>query len=128
MVTTKKEELKGMISELQGKKSTRRCTYKKFMACNPLLYKGEIDPIACQRWISSTEAVFVRSRCENEDQVMFATGLLQLQAKNWWDAYCKELGEDKIQALTWQEFKEPFLKYHCPQSVIDRIQEDFLRL
>ncbi|XP_021974875.1 uncharacterized protein LOC110869986 [Helianthus annuus] len=98
------------------------------MACNPLPFKGEIDPIACQRWIASTEAVFVRSHCEKEDQVMFATSLLQLQAKDWWDAYSKEIGEDKVRVLTWQEFKEPFLKYHCPQSAIDRIQEDFLHL
>ncbi|XP_021985575.1 uncharacterized protein LOC110881701 [Helianthus annuus] len=98
------------------------------MACNPLPYDGEIDPIACQRWISSTEAVFVRSRCEVEDQVMFATGLLQLQAKDWWDAHSKELGDDKVQTLTWQEFKEPFLKYHIPQSALDKIQEDFLCL
>ncbi|XP_035831854.1 uncharacterized protein LOC110869861 [Helianthus annuus] len=107
LVTTKVEELKEMISELQTKKSTRRCTYKEFMACNPLPYKGEIDPIAYQRWISSTEAVFVRSRCEVEDQ---------------------ELGDDKVQTLTWQEFKEPFLKYHSPQSALDKIKEDFLRL
>ncbi|XP_021990969.2 uncharacterized protein LOC110887678 [Helianthus annuus] len=30
--------------------------------------------------------------------------------------------------MTWQEFKEPFMRYHCPQSAIDKIQEDFLRL
>ncbi|KAM0035952.1 putative transcription factor interactor and regulator CCHC(Zn) family [Helianthus debilis subsp. tardiflorus] len=128
LVMSQVEELKEMINELQTKKSTRRCTYKEFMACNPLPYKGEIDPIACQRWISSTKAVFVRSRYEVEDPVMFATGLLQLQAKDWWDAYSKELGDDKVQTLTWQEFKEPFLKYHSPQSAIDKIQEDFLCL
>ncbi|XP_035845332.1 uncharacterized protein LOC118491569 [Helianthus annuus] len=128
LVTSKVEELKEMISELQVKKSNRRCTYKEFMACNPLPYKGEVDPIACQRWISSTEVVFTRSRCEVEDQVMFATGLLQLQAKDWWDAYSKELGDDKVQSLIWQEFKESFLKYYSPQSAIDKIQEDFLRL
>ncbi|XP_022033053.2 uncharacterized protein LOC110934174 [Helianthus annuus] len=128
MVTSKVEELKEMISELQVKKSKRRCTYKEFMACNPLPYKGDVDPIACQRWISSTEAVFTRSRCEVEDQVMFATGLLQFRAKDWWDAYSKELGDDKVQSLTWQEFKESFLKYYSPQSAIDKIQEDFLRL
>ncbi|KAJ0586988.1 putative retrotransposon gag domain-containing protein [Helianthus annuus] len=128
MMSSKMDELKGMIGEIQGTKGTRRCTYKEFMACNPLPYKEEIDPIACQRWIASTEAVFVRSHCEKEYQVMFATGLFQLQDKDWWDAYCKEIGEDRVQALTWQEFKEPFLKYHCLQSAIDRIQEDFLRL
>ncbi|XP_021991419.2 uncharacterized protein LOC110888187 [Helianthus annuus] len=30
--------------------------------------------------------------------------------------------------MTWQEFKGPFMRYHCPQSAIDKIQEDFLRL
>ncbi|XP_021991830.1 uncharacterized protein LOC110888619 [Helianthus annuus] len=90
LVTSKVEELKEMINELQTKKSTRRC--------------------------------------EVEDQVMFATGLLQLQAKDWWDTYSKELGNDKVQTFSWQEFKELFLKYHSPQSAIDKIQEDFLRL
>ncbi|KAJ0686073.1 putative RNA helicase transcription factor interactor and regulator CCHC(Zn) family [Helianthus annuus] len=118
----------GMINAMQERKGTRKCTYKEFMACNPLPFKGEIDPIVCQRWIASTEAVFVRSHCEKEDQVMFATGLLQLRAKDWWDVYSKELGEEKVQVLTWQEFKEPFLKHHCPQSAIDKIQEDFLHL
>ncbi|XP_022031591.1 uncharacterized protein LOC110932572 [Helianthus annuus] len=98
------------------------------MACNPTTYNGKIDPIECQRWISNIEAVFIRSHCDEEDQVMFAMGQLLLQAKDWWDAYCKEIGEDKLQTMTWQEFKEPFLKYHCPQSAVDRIQEDFLRL
>ncbi|XP_022014486.1 uncharacterized protein LOC110913984 [Helianthus annuus] len=128
MMASKMDELKGMIGEMQGKKGTRKCTYKEFMACNPLPFKGEIDPIACQRWIASTEAVFIRSHCEKEDQVMFAIGLLQLRAKDWWDVYSKEIGEEKVQVLTWQEFKEPFLKYHCPQSAIDKIQEDFLHL
>ncbi|XP_021985444.1 uncharacterized protein LOC110881523 [Helianthus annuus] len=31
-------------------------------------------------------------------------------------------------SYAWQEFKGPFMKYHCPQSAIDKIQEDFLRL
>ncbi|XP_022023734.1 uncharacterized protein LOC110923994 [Helianthus annuus] len=98
------------------------------MACNPATYDGKIDPIACQRWVSNIEAVFIRSRCDKEDQVMFATGQLTLQAKDWWDAHSKEIGEDRLQMMTWQEFKEPFMRYHCPQSAIDKIQEDFLRL
>ncbi|XP_022040819.1 uncharacterized protein LOC110943375 [Helianthus annuus] len=81
-----------------------------------------------ERWISNIEAVFIRSRCDKEDQVMFATGQLTHQAKDWWDAHSKEIGEDRLQFMTWQEFKEPFMRYHCPQSVIDKIQEDFLRL
>ncbi|KAJ0532873.1 hypothetical protein HanIR_Chr09g0401861 [Helianthus annuus] len=128
MMSSKMDELKEMISGVKGKKDARRCTYKEFMACKPSSYNGEIDPIECQRWISNIEGVFIQSHYEKEDQVMFATWQLQRQAKDLWDAYTKEIGEDKLQTLTWQEFKEPFMKYHCPQSAVDRIQEDFLRL
>ncbi|XP_022027942.1 uncharacterized protein LOC110929126 [Helianthus annuus] len=128
MITSKIEELKELIEGSRSKGKERRCTYKDFMACNPATYDGKIDPIACQRWISNIEAVFIRSRCDKEDQVMFATGQLTLQAKDWWDAHSKETGEDRLQMMTWQEFKEPFMRYNCPQSAIDKIQEDFLRL
>ncbi|XP_022032309.1 uncharacterized protein LOC110933392 [Helianthus annuus] len=69
-----------------------------------------------------------RSQCDKEDQVMFAIGQLTFQVKDWWDAYSKEVGEDKLQVMTWQEFKEPFMRYHCPQSAIDKIHVDFLCL
>ncbi|XP_022003252.1 uncharacterized protein LOC110900688 [Helianthus annuus] len=128
MMTSKIEELKEMLEGSRAKSKERRCTYKDFMACNPFSYNGEVDPVKCQRWIANIEAVFVRSRCEKEDQVMFATGQLQQQAKDWWDTQSKEIGEVRLQTLTWQEFKELFLKYHCPQSAIDRIQDEFLHL
>ncbi|KAJ0932532.1 putative nucleotidyltransferase, Ribonuclease H [Helianthus annuus] len=128
MMTSKIEELKELFEGSRSKSKERRCTYKDFMACNPATYDGKIDPIACQRWISNIEAVFIRSRCDNEDKVMFATGQLTFQAKDWWDAHSKEIGEERLQTMTWQEFKDPFMKYHCPQSAIDKIQEDFLRL
>ncbi|XP_022040954.1 uncharacterized protein LOC110943518 [Helianthus annuus] len=128
MMTNKFEELKELIEGSKSKGRERRCTYKDFMACHPMTYDGKIDPVECQRWVSNIEAVFIRSRCDKEDQVMFATGLLTHQAKDWWDAHSKEIGEDRLQAMTWQEFKGPFMRYHCPQSAIDKIQEDFLRL
>ncbi|KAF5788957.1 putative nucleotidyltransferase, Ribonuclease H [Helianthus annuus] len=128
MMTSRFEELKELIEGSKGRGKERRCTYKDFMACHPTTYDGKIDPVECQRWVSNIEAVFIRSRCDKEDQVMFATGLLTHQAKDWWDAHNKEIGEDRLQVMTWQEFKGPFMRYHCPQSAIDKIQEDFLRL
>ncbi|XP_035832918.1 uncharacterized protein LOC110876286 [Helianthus annuus] len=107
-VTSKVEELKEMISELQVKKSKRRCTYKEFMACNPLPYQGDVDPIACQRWISSTEAVFTRSRCEVEDQVMFASYNLEQKIggmhtrRNWGMIkvkFCEEIAGTERQRI-----------------------------
>ncbi|XP_021995547.1 uncharacterized protein LOC110892704 [Helianthus annuus] len=128
MMASKIEELKELIEGSKSKGKEQRCTYKDFMACHPTTYDGKIDPIECQRWISNVEAVFIRSRCDKEDQVMFATGQLTHQAKDWWDAHRKEIGENRLQIMTWQEFKEPFMRYHCPQSAIDKIQVDFLRL
>ncbi|KAK1432277.1 hypothetical protein QVD17_09172 [Tagetes erecta] len=130
MMSNKYDELKKLIEDgpSGSKKDKSRCLYKDFMACKPLVFNGEIDPLVCQRWISDIEGVFIRSHCDPDDKVMFATGQFRLRAKDWWDSFTKELGDDKVKVLTWNEFKEPFLKHHCPQSAIDRIQEDFLHL
>jgi hypothetical protein len=124
------DELKRIVeNSASGSRHGRsRCLYKDFVGCKPTEYKGEIDPIECQRWISDMESVFVRSHCDPEDEVVFATGQLRGRAKDWWDNHKKELGEERVGRLTWAEFKIPFLKHHCPQTAIDRIQEDFLHM
>src|ERR1044071_7207049 len=129
MLTSKFDELKKLVEEgSSGSKNVKRCTYRNFMSCNPTVFKGEIDPLECLRWISDMEGVFARSHCEGEDEVMFATGQLRLRAKDWWDSYSKEVGQERVRTMTWAEFKEPFLKHHYPQTAIDRIQEEFLHL
>ncbi|KAI3810872.1 hypothetical protein L1987_20495 [Smallanthus sonchifolius] len=53
-------------------KSTR-CTYRDFMTCKPLEFKGAVNPLKSQRWIASIERAFDTCHCEKEDECMSGT-------------------------------------------------------
>ncbi|XP_022007213.1 uncharacterized protein LOC110906378 [Helianthus annuus] len=110
-------ELKEDLIHERGKvKEKKGCPYNKFMACKPLIYNGKVDPIACQRWISDIEGVFERTHCDVSDFVAYETGQLRGQAKDWWDNLRNEKGDEATRAMTWEDFKTPFLKHHSPKA------------
>ncbi|XP_022014412.1 uncharacterized protein LOC110913902 [Helianthus annuus] len=122
----KLEDSTNIAKEKLGER--KGCSYKEFMACKPPLYNGEVDPIICQRWLSDIEGVFERTHCDTNDFVAYGTGQLRGQAKDWWDNKKKEIGSEAARAMTWDEFKVPFLKHHSPKAVINRIKEEFIQL
>jgi hypothetical protein len=129
IMNEKFEELKEILLQDRGKvKEKKLCTYDKFMACKPTLFNGEVDPIICRRWVTDMEGVFDRSHCDPADRVAYATGQFWGRAKDWWDVIIGEKGVDVITAMTWEEFKGPFLNHHCPPAVINRIKEEFMQL
>ncbi|XP_035838001.1 uncharacterized protein LOC118479413 [Helianthus annuus] len=122
-------ELREDLTSDRGKaKEKKGCSYNKFMACKPPVFNGEVDPIACQRWISDIEGVFERTHCDESDFVAYGTGQLRGQAKDWWDNLRNERGVETIRAMTWEAFKVPFLKHHSPKAVINKIKEEFMQL
>ncbi|XP_022006955.1 uncharacterized protein LOC110905299 [Helianthus annuus] len=92
------------------------------------VYNGEVDPIICQRWLNDIEGVFERTHCDTNDYVAYGTSQLRGQAKDWWDNKKNEIGSKAVKAMTWDEFKAPFLKHHSPKAVINRIKEEFMQL
>ncbi|XP_021980024.1 uncharacterized protein LOC110876156 [Helianthus annuus] len=122
----KLEDNANLAKEKLGER--KGCSYKEFMACKPPLYHGEVDPIVCQRWLSDLEGVFERTHCDTSDFVAYGMGQLRGQAKDWWDNKKKEIGSEEAKAMTWDEFKVPFLKHHSPKAVINRIKEEFIQL
>ncbi|XP_022042268.1 uncharacterized protein LOC110944932 [Helianthus annuus] len=104
------------------------CSYNEFMACKLPIYNGEVDPIICQRWLGDIEGVFERTHCDESDFVAYGTGQLRGQAKDWWDNKKNEIGAEAARAMSWEEFKMPFLKHHSPKAVINKIKEEFIQL
>ncbi|GKA69481.1 hypothetical protein Tco_0775545, partial [Tanacetum coccineum] len=54
----------------------RQCSYKEFMSCQPINFKGTEGAIGLIRWFERTESVFSRSICTEDCKVKFATGTL----------------------------------------------------
>ncbi|GKF04726.1 hypothetical protein Tco_0035394 [Tanacetum coccineum] len=51
----------------------RQCSYKEFMSCQPINFKGTEGAIGLIRWFERTESVFSRSNCTEDCKVKFAT-------------------------------------------------------
>ncbi|GJX70980.1 reverse transcriptase domain-containing protein [Tanacetum coccineum] len=54
----------------------RQCSYKEFMSCQPINFKGTEGVIGLIRWFKRTESVFSRSNCTEDCKVKFATSTL----------------------------------------------------
>ncbi|GJU42537.1 hypothetical protein Tco_1195494 [Tanacetum coccineum] len=52
----------------------RKCSYKEFMSCQPMNFKGSEGAVGLIRWLKRTESVFSRSNCTEDCKVKFATG------------------------------------------------------
>ncbi|GJX44433.1 putative reverse transcriptase domain-containing protein [Tanacetum coccineum] len=58
----------------------RKCSYKEFMSCQPINFKGTEGAVGIISWFERTELVFSRSNCTEDCKVKFATGTLTEEA------------------------------------------------
>ncbi|GKD58549.1 retrovirus-related pol polyprotein from transposon 17.6 [Tanacetum coccineum] len=89
----------------------RKCSYKEFMSCQPINFKGTEGAVGLIRWFERTESVFSRSNCTEDCKVKFATGTLTEEALSWWNSFAQPIG---IEERT--EDRKP---YHYPLPRID---------
>ena len=77
-------------------------------------------------WLRTMEKKLDIARCDEADKVPFVTHYLEGSVVIWWDN-TKMLwpsGED----ISWEKFKEVFLKYHIPTGIMKVKQREFLAL
>ncbi|KAJ9544994.1 hypothetical protein OSB04_024701 [Centaurea solstitialis] len=103
-------------------------TFKDFMACQPPLFEGRKDPIACFRWVPAVEGAFRTSGCPGEMKVIYALNLLRNAGKDWWGLILKSRTEEQINAITWDEFKVQLDEQFAPRIEKQRITSEFLNL
>ncbi|GKC99082.1 hypothetical protein Tco_1169357 [Tanacetum coccineum] len=68
-----------------------KCSYKEFMSCQPINFKGSKGVVGLIRWFERTESVFSRSNCTEDYKVKFATGTLTEEALSWWNFQQQQL-------------------------------------
>ena len=80
-----REFIRQEFSSLKAGESTKRVSYKEFVACHPTEFKGEVDPLKAKRWIIEMEGAFETSHCDYSDRVLFAGNQLRERGKDWWE-------------------------------------------
>ncbi|GJW58135.1 hypothetical protein Tco_0104866 [Tanacetum coccineum] len=88
----------------------RKCSYKEFMSCQPINFKGSEGAFGLICWFEQTESVFSRSNCTEDYKVKFATGTLTKEALSWWNSFSQSIGIEEAYKITWVEFKKLLIK------------------
>ncbi|GJS33249.1 putative reverse transcriptase domain-containing protein [Tanacetum coccineum] len=106
----------------------RQRSYKEFMSCQPINFKGTEGVIGLIRWFERTESVFSRSNCTEDCKVKFATGTLTEEALSWWNSFSQPIGIKEAYKITWIEFKKLLIKKYCPRTEVQKIEDEFYHL
>ncbi|GJS65886.1 putative reverse transcriptase domain-containing protein [Tanacetum coccineum] len=86
----------------------RKCSYKEFISCQPINFKGTKGAVGLIRWFERTELVFSRSNCTKDCKVKFAT--------------------EEAYKITWVEFKKILIKKYCPRTEVQKMEDEFYHL
>ncbi|GJU44421.1 reverse transcriptase domain-containing protein [Tanacetum coccineum] len=106
----------------------RQCSYKEFMSCQPINFKGTKGAIGLIRWFERTESVFSRRNYTKQCKVKFATGTLTEEALSWWNSFAQPIGIEEAYKITWVEFKKLLIKKYCPRTEVQKMEHEFYHL
>nr|GEU29953.1 reverse transcriptase domain-containing protein [Tanacetum cinerariifolium] len=70
----------------------KKCTYEKFMSCQPFYFNGTEGAVGLIYWFKQTESVFSRSNCAKKNKVKFVINTLTKEALFWWNSFTQPIG------------------------------------
>ncbi|GKA92037.1 reverse transcriptase domain-containing protein [Tanacetum coccineum] len=106
----------------------RKCSYKEFMSCQPINFKGTKGAVGLIRWFERTESVFSRSNYTEDCKVKFATGTLTEEAPSWWNSFAQPIRIDEAYKIIWVEFKKFLIKKYCLRTEVQKMECEFYHL
>ncbi|GJW18978.1 hypothetical protein Tco_0026414 [Tanacetum coccineum] len=96
------------------------------MSCQPINFKGTKGAVGLICWFKRTESVFSRSNCTEDCKVKFAAGTLTEEALSWWNSLAQPIRIEEAYNITWVEFKKLLIMKYCPQTKVQKMQDEFL--
>ncbi|GJX33280.1 putative reverse transcriptase domain-containing protein, partial [Tanacetum coccineum] len=103
-------------------RTPRECTYKDFLNCHPLNFKGTEGVVVLAQWFEKMESVFHISNCAVENQVKFATCTFVGNALTWWNSHMKAVTQDVAYAMDWKTLKKMMTVKYCPRGEIKKLE------
>nr|GFA70840.1 hypothetical protein [Tanacetum cinerariifolium] len=110
------------VPELTG------CTYATFIKYDPFPFNGTEGAVGLCQWFERLESMFQISECKEKDRVKFAMATLRGRALTWWNERTKDTGIEAANNTPWSEVKKWNTEEFCPQSVIQRMEQELYNL
>ncbi|GJZ71016.1 reverse transcriptase domain-containing protein, partial [Tanacetum coccineum] len=108
--------------------TARGCTYKEFLNCQPLNFKGTEGAVGLAHWFEKMEFVFHISNCTVECQVKYATCTLLGGALTCWNSHVRTVGHDAAYEMPWKTLIKKMTKTYCPRSEVKKLEIELWNL
>ncbi|GKE23671.1 hypothetical protein Tco_1435183, partial [Tanacetum coccineum] len=109
-------------------RTPRECTYKDFLNCHPLNFKGIEGVVVLAQWFEKMESVFHINNCAMENQVKFATSTFVGNALTWWNSHIKAVTQDVAYAMDGKTLKKMMTVKYCPRGEIKKLKIELWNL
>nr|GEY52767.1 hypothetical protein [Tanacetum cinerariifolium] len=100
----------------------RKCTYKDFLNCKPLTFKGTEGVVVLLQWFEKMESVFQINSCAVENQVKFATCTFLRGALTWWNSHMKAVTQDVAYAMDWKTIRKMMTNKYYLMGEIKKLE------
>nr|GEX46109.1 putative reverse transcriptase domain-containing protein [Tanacetum cinerariifolium] len=108
-----------------GNDGNNRCSYKRFMTCNPKEYDKKGGAIALTQWIEKIENVIDNSGCSENQKVKYAASSFINKALTWWNTQVQAKGREPAIGMSWTDFKALLVDEFYPSNEMEKLETEF---
>ncbi|GJW46481.1 hypothetical protein Tco_0078127 [Tanacetum coccineum] len=101
--------------------TARGCTYKEFLNCQPLNFKGTEGAVGLAHWFKKMEYVFHISNRDVECQVKYATCTLLGGALTWCNSHVKTVRHDEAYEMPWKNLMKMMTEAYFLRSETNKM-------
>jgi hypothetical protein len=98
----------------------------EFMSAHPPVFAHSADPMDAEDWLHIVERELHTTQCNDREKVLYGPRQLRGAAQSLWESYLAT--HVNPEAITREEFKDNFHRYHVPEGLIIVRKGEFLAL
>jgi len=102
-------------------------TVEDFLCHKPVEFTRKASSDEADACLRKCEKIFKVMNCEDEQKLLFATYLLNKDAKYWWTGMQQQM-ETREEPATWANFRNRFLEKYFPDTARQDREAEFLAL
>ena len=103
-----------------------RVSIREFLELKPRTFDASSEPMDAYNWLREMNRTLTVAHVADEDRVPYVTYLLRGQSMSWWENF-QETRAPGVE-ITWEDFKQTFVRHHIPDGLLERMVEEFISL
>jgi hypothetical protein len=98
----------------------------EFMRGHPPFFAHSADPMDAEDWLRTVERELHIAQCNDHEKALYGPRQLRGATQSWWESYLATHANPE--AITCEEFRDNFHRYHVPKGLMIVRKEEFLAL